>query len=106
MNLTGKKIAVTGASGALGSAIVKAVRTAGGSVAAIDRHAAGQALRELEGVESIAGVDLSKPQQASDALRAAATRLGGLDGLVNVAGTFRWETIHPRSCAARLEDKP
>lgn len=97
MNLTGKKIVVTGASGALGTAIVKGVRAAGGTVAAIDRHSAAEELRSLPGVELFGGFDLSKPQDADNAIREAATRLGRLDGLVNVAGTFRWETVEAGS---------
>lgn len=97
MNLTSKKIAVTGASGALGTAIVQAVRAAGGTVAAIDRHSAAEALRGLSGVELLGGFDLGKPDDAANAIRDAATRLGGLDGLVNVAGTFRFETIEAGS---------
>jgi len=97
MNLTGKKIAVTGASGALGTAIVKGVRAAGGLVAAIDRHSTADELRSLSGVELLSGFDLGKPDDAARAIQEAATRLGGLDGLVNVAGTFRWETIEAGS---------
>ena len=97
MNLTGKKIVVTGASGALGTAIVKGLRSAGGTVAAVDRHSAAQELRELSGVELLGGIDMSKPHEAIDAIRGAAERLGGLDGLVNVAGTFRWETVEAGS---------
>ena len=97
MNLTGKKIAVTGASGALGTAIVKAIRAAGGAVAAIDRHSAADELRNLPGIELLAGFDLSKPEDATNAIREASTRLGSLDGLVNVAGTFRWETVEAGS---------
>jgi len=97
MNLFSKKIAVTGASGALGTAIVKAVRAAGAAVAAIDRHSAAEELRSLPGVELLGGFDLGNPQDAANAIRDAAARLGGLDGLVNVAGTFRWETIEAGS---------
>lgn len=97
MNLTSKKIAVTGASGALGTAIVKAVRAAGAAVAAIDRHSAAEELRSLPGIELLGGFDLGKPEDAANAIKAAATRLGGLDGLVNVAGTFRWETVEAGS---------
>lgn len=97
MNLTDKRIAVTGASGALGTAIVKAVRAAGGTVAAIDRHSAARELRTLSGVELLGGFDLSKSPDAVAAISDAAARLGGLDGLVNVAGTFRWETVEAGS---------
>jgi NAD(P)-dependent dehydrogenase (short-subunit alcohol dehydrogenase family) len=97
MNLIGKKIAVTGASGALGTAIIKAVRAAGGTVAAIDRHSATEELRGLPGVELLGGFDLGNAQHADNAIHEAATRLGALDGLVNVAGTFRWETVEKGS---------
>lgn len=97
MNLTGKKIAVTGASGALGTAIVKGIRAAGGAVAAIDRHSAADELRSLPGIELLGGFDLGKPEDAVNAIREASTRLGALDGLVNVAGTFRWETVEAGS---------
>jgi NAD(P)-dependent dehydrogenase (short-subunit alcohol dehydrogenase family) len=97
MNLTSKKIAVTGASGALGTAIVKAVRAAGGAVAAVDRHSAAEELRNLPGVELLGGFDLGNAQDASKAIEEVAARFGGLDGLVNVAGTFRWETIEAGS---------
>ena len=97
MNLNGKKIAITGASGALGMAVVKAVREAGGRVTAIDRHSSAPGLRELSDVALLEGVDLSKSQDALDAVKKAATQLGGLDGLVNVAGTFRFETVEAGS---------
>jgi NAD(P)-dependent dehydrogenase (short-subunit alcohol dehydrogenase family) len=81
----------------LGTAIVKAVRAAGGVVAAIDRHSAAEGLRNLPGVELLSGFDLSQSQDAANAIRDAVARLGGLDGLVNVAGAFRWETIEAGS---------
>lgn len=97
MNLDGKKIAVTGASGAVGTAIVKAVRAAGAAVAAIDRHSAAEELRSLSGIALLGGFDLGNPHDAANAIRDAATWLGGLDGLVNVAGMFRWETVEAGS---------
>jgi len=97
MNLTHKRIAVTGASGSLGSAIVKGITAAGGTVAAIDRHSSAQELRSLAGVELLEGFDLGKAEDAANAIQQASTRLDGLDGLVNVAGTFRWETVEAGS---------
>jgi NAD(P)-dependent dehydrogenase (short-subunit alcohol dehydrogenase family) len=41
----------------------------------------------------IGGVDLTSPAAASSAIADAAKQLGGLDGLVNIAGGFRWETV-------------
>ena len=91
MNLENKCIAITGAFGTLGRAIVRAAQTAGARVAAIDRAAApasglGDAL--LYG-----GVDLADADAAKAALDRIAQQLGGLDALVNVAGAFRWETL-------------
>ena len=39
------------------------------------------------------GIDLTDPAQARRAMDAAASKLGGIDVLVNIAGGFRWETI-------------
>ena len=67
-------IVVTGASGVLGTAIVRAVRAAGGVVAAIDRHSAAEGLRNLPGVELLGGFDLSQSRDAANAIRDAAAR--------------------------------
>ncbi|MBN8728244.1 MAG: SDR family NAD(P)-dependent oxidoreductase [Xanthomonadales bacterium] len=91
MDLEGRLIAVTGAFGTLGSAVTLAAQVAGARVAAIDHAPA--PTTALAAAELIGGVDLSDPAQAEQALARAAVALGGLDGLVNIAGTFRWETI-------------
>jgi NAD(P)-dependent dehydrogenase (short-subunit alcohol dehydrogenase family) len=86
--LQGKRIAVTGASGALGTVVLQALATAGASAAGIPR-----------------GTDLSDASVAAVALRTIAQKLGGLDALVNVAGGFGfgkladggaepWELMH------------
>jgi NAD(P)-dependent dehydrogenase (short-subunit alcohol dehydrogenase family) len=84
-HLEGKRIAVTGAFGSLGGAVADAVRAAGARVAAVGR---GQQDTAIYG-----GVDLDDPAAADRAFKSIAKDLGGLDGLVNVAGGFRWETI-------------
>ena len=61
MNLTGKKIAVTGASG---TAIVKAARVAGGAVAAIDRHSATEELRNIADLVVLLLSDRAVPSPA------------------------------------------
>ncbi len=91
MNLQGRLIAVTGAFGALGSAVTLAAQVAGARVAAIDRSAA--PATALAAAELVGGVDIADPKAAAQAIDRAALLLGGLDGLVNVAGTFRWETL-------------
>ncbi|HKT42171.1 MAG TPA: SDR family oxidoreductase [Rhodanobacteraceae bacterium] len=90
MSLTGKRIAVTGAFGSLGSAVVQAALAAGPKVAAIDRV---EAPADTHGAQAFGGVDLADTAQAKAAIDAAAKALGGLDALVNIAGTFRFETL-------------
>lgn len=93
MSLTGKRIAVTGAFGSLGAAVVQAALNAGARVAAIDRADAPPAGTYPGDAKCCGGVDLADTAQAQAALDAAADALGGLDALVNIAGTFRFETL-------------
>lgn len=93
MSLAGKRIAVTGAFGSLGAAVVQAALKAGAQVAAIDRADAPAAAVDLGAAKGFGGVDLADTAQAKNAIDAAAKSLGGLDALVNIAGTFRWETL-------------
>ena len=90
MSLSGKRVAITGAFGSLGSAVVQAALATGANVAAIDRA---DAPANMQGAQAFGGVDLSDTAQAQAAIDAAAKALGGLDALVNVAGTFRFETL-------------
>lgn len=85
-----RRIAVTGAFGTLGAAVVRAALAAGHAVAAIDRAPVPAVLGAAHG---FGGVDLADTVAAKGALDAAATALGGLDALVNIAGTFRFETL-------------
>ena len=93
--LSGKVVVVTGALGVVGAALVAALREAGARVAALDRAAAPRLAEP--GLLQIGEVDLAEPDQAAAALDAAAAHFGGLDGLVNVAGGFRWETVQDGS---------
>jgi NAD(P)-dependent dehydrogenase (short-subunit alcohol dehydrogenase family) len=93
MNLSGRKIVVTGAFGALGTKVSVAVRAAGATVTCIDHSAVERAHDSLEGCVVIGGVDLALPDAAAAALKGAAKQMGGLDGLVNIAGGFRWEKV-------------
>ncbi|TAL73646.1 MAG: SDR family NAD(P)-dependent oxidoreductase [Rhodanobacter sp.] len=85
-----RRIAVTGAFGTLGAAVVRAALAAGHAVAAIDRAPVPAGLGAAHG---FGGVDLADTTAAKGALDAAAAALGGLDALVNIAGTFRFETL-------------
>ena len=96
-----KRVVITGAVGALGSAVAQAFASSGARLALIDRAAdPKELLKTLEGQHSFkGGVDLSDPAQAQSAVDAAAGALGGIDVLVNIAGAFRWETL----AAGKLE---
>ena len=86
---------MTGGFGALGRAVGVALAAAGASVALIDKAAAPEAVQP--GVVALGGVDLAQDGAARQALDQAAARLGGLDGLVNIAGGFQWETVEAGS---------
>ncbi|MCR6700425.1 MAG: SDR family oxidoreductase [Dokdonella sp.] len=89
--LQGKRIVVTGAFGALGSAVVEAAQAAGARVAAIDRSA--EAPPALAAASTHGGVDLGDAAAATAVFERIGAAFGGIDALVNVAGTFRWETV-------------
>jgi NAD(P)-dependent dehydrogenase (short-subunit alcohol dehydrogenase family) len=90
--MTGRVYAITGAFGALGSAVAKAAAARGARLALIDFAKAPPAGLPSGGeVLVLAGVDLTDPASAKRAVDAVVERFGGLDVLVNVAGGFRWE---------------
>ena len=91
MQLQDRVIAITGAFGALGSAVVRACLAEVAQVAAIDRAPAPRA--PLEGAFLIGDADLSSADGARDAVAGVVRKFGRLDGLVNIAGGFRWETV-------------
>lgn len=93
MTLTGKTIAITGAFGALGTAVVRAALAQGAQVAAIDRADAPHAPQSLAGAQLFGGVDLGDAASAQATFAKIDAALGGIDGLVNIAGGFRWETL-------------
>jgi NAD(P)-dependent dehydrogenase (short-subunit alcohol dehydrogenase family) len=99
MELQGKVVAVTGGFGQLGLAVVRAALGAGAQVAALDRARAPADTIALHGVLAIGELDLAEPDVAVRALDQVAARFGGLDALVNVAGTFRWEKLEQGSLA-------
>ena len=101
MNLEGKKIAVTGAFGSLGAAVVEAAIRAGAKVAAIDRSATPHpsSAEALKDAQLFGDVDLGADGVAEKTLAQIGEQLGGLDALINIAGTFRWETVEKGSLA-------
>jgi len=93
MTLQGKVVAVTGAFGQLGQAVVRAALDAGAQVAALDRAPLPADAAVPGGAFALGELDLAEPDAAVQAIDRVAARFGGLDALVNVAGTFRWETL-------------
>jgi NADP-dependent 3-hydroxy acid dehydrogenase YdfG len=84
-----RRVLVTGGSRGIGAAIVRSAAAAGARCAFIarDAHAADRCSRDTGALALLA--DLARPEEAADAVRQAVTALGGLDVLVNNAGTFR-----------------
>jgi len=82
---------VTGASGALGSAVVEQFRSAGATVAAIDvvTPDAEDALLDLDERTHFYEADLTDEDEVADTVDAIARDLGRIDHLANVAGTWR-----------------
>jgi NAD(P)-dependent dehydrogenase (short-subunit alcohol dehydrogenase family) len=92
-SLLDKRIVVTGGFGALGSSLGKLLLARGARVALLDRSEAPAALRDTQNLLCLDGVDLTSAASAGVAFEQVAAQWGGLDGLVNVAGGFAWETV-------------
>lgn len=92
MRLDHKVIAVTGGFGNLGLAVGRGLAAQGARLALLDRAPA-PAAGTPEGALLLGGVNLSSLDEAQKAVAAIVERFGRLDGLVNIAGTFRWEPL-------------
>jgi NAD(P)-dependent dehydrogenase (short-subunit alcohol dehydrogenase family) len=92
--LGGRRILVTGASGALGTGLVKVLREEGAKVAAIGRP------RDAEADLVLDAFDLNDEAAAKTTFDSAAGALGGLDGLANIAGGFTWRKVEGADAAA------
>ena len=94
--MAGRVFAITGAFGALGSAVAKAAAGQGARIALIDyaeTPPAGLLAACGPTAKAFGGADLSDPGGATTVIDAAAAHFGGLDVLVNIAGGFVWQTL-------------
>ncbi|WP_317929635.1 SDR family NAD(P)-dependent oxidoreductase [Halioxenophilus sp. WMMB6] len=89
MDLNGKVIVVTGGLGTLGRAATAAAVAAGATTVCVDFVDGTPA----DGVIATPAVDLGNAEAAKAALAAIAEKYGKIDGLVNIAGGFAWETV-------------
>ena len=97
MTLQGKIVAVTGGFGQLGVAVVRAALDAGAQVAALDHARQPADAKALAGALALGDIDLAESSAATKAVDQVVAQLGGLDALINIAGTFRWESLETGS---------
>lgn len=97
IDLAGRAVVITGGFGSLGAAMGRAVAHAGAAVALLDRVPASRPPEGLADHVLLGEVDLSSADAARHAMEEAARRLGRIDALINVAGTFRWEKVESGS---------
>lgn len=90
--MSDKVLIVTGAFGALGSALADAAVRDGWRVAAVE-HAPTRRGQTPDGVLDVVGIDLADAAQAESAVAAVAARYGRIDALANVAGGFEWRPV-------------
>lgn len=98
-SLLDKRVVVTGGFGALGCALGNYLLAQGARVALMDRSKAPAELLDTHNLLCLGGVDLTSSESAVAAFEQVAAQWGGIDGLVNVAGGFAWETLEGGSLA-------
>ncbi|HEY2635196.1 MAG TPA: SDR family oxidoreductase [Steroidobacteraceae bacterium] len=92
MNLSGKVLAITGSDGALGQAAAATLSEYGATLALIE-HASTASTALPAGARRYGGIDLTQENAARAVMERVVKEAGRLDGLVNIAGGFRWEEL-------------
>jgi NAD(P)-dependent dehydrogenase (short-subunit alcohol dehydrogenase family) len=92
VNLSGKVLVITGSDGVLGQAAAAALSGYGARVALL-AHGKRAPAAQPPGSLHYGGVDLTQADAARAVMAQVAREAGRLDGLINVAGGFRWEKI-------------
>ena len=93
VNLTGKVVAVTGGFGALGAAVVNTLTDAGAAVAVLDHAPVPPSVAGRRPAFCFGGIDLAEEKTTNSVMQQIATQAGRLDGLINVAGGFRFDKL-------------
>lgn len=95
MNLSGKVLVITGADGALGGAVATVLGKYGARLALITHGPvpSGVAAASASDVLHFGGIDLTLPDAARSVMDSVVKQAGRIDGLINVAGGFRWEKV-------------
>ena len=99
MNLSGKVLVITGGDGILGQAVA-ATLSGYGARPAILAHGDAPPKAQPAGTLHYGGVDLTREDAAREAMARIAKDAGRLDGLINVAGGFRWEKLEGGTLAS------
>ena len=92
MDLSGKVLVVTGSDGVLGQAVAATLSRYGARLALLE-HGQTSAAAQPAGALRIGGIDLTRDDAARAAMERVVKETGRLDGLINVAGGFRWEKL-------------
>jgi NAD(P)-dependent dehydrogenase (short-subunit alcohol dehydrogenase family) len=100
--LDSRNFVVTGGFGALGRAVAERLVAEGARVVLLDRAPApGGIPAGVPGVVlALGGVELGQEPACEAAYAQAAEALGAVDGIVNVAGGFTWETVEGGALAS------
>jgi NAD(P)-dependent dehydrogenase (short-subunit alcohol dehydrogenase family) len=92
MNLSGKVLVITGSNGALGQAVAATLSRYGARLALLD-HGQTPSAAPPAGALHYGGIDLTQADAAHSAMERVVKEAGRLDGLINLAGGFHWETL-------------
>jgi NAD(P)-dependent dehydrogenase (short-subunit alcohol dehydrogenase family) len=87
-----KVVVIPGGSGVLGHAVAEAALSAGAFVALPGREEKSK-IAEQDRLLVLGGVDLTDFAAVTQAFETVAARFGKVDGLANIAGGFRWQTL-------------